>query len=64
MSITQTTQSAFAVGGEVATATARRVHIVMDHNGDTRHEFDAADPDALGEAAERYRHLTAHSDHQ
>ncbi len=32
--------------------------IVMDNNGDTRHEFDADDPVALAEAARRFRELT------
>ena len=34
------------------------IHIVMDRNGDTRHEFDRADPVALTEAEERFRQLT------
>jgi len=32
--------------------------IVMDHTGDTRHQFDAADAEALGKAEERFRLLT------
>jgi hypothetical protein len=32
--------------------------IVMDHTGDTRHHFDAADTEALSEAEERFRSLT------
>jgi hypothetical protein len=32
--------------------------IVMDHNGDTRHTFDANDPKALLEAEERFKELT------
>ena len=31
--------------------------IVMDHNGDTRHDFDANDANALLEAEERFREL-------
>lgn len=34
------------------------LHIVMDRSGDTRHEFDAADPKALRQAEERFRELT------
>jgi hypothetical protein len=34
------------------------VHIVMDRNGDTRHEFDATDPEALARAEERFGELT------
>lgn len=32
--------------------------IVMDHTGDTRHEFDAADTVALAEAEKRFKELT------
>jgi hypothetical protein len=32
--------------------------IVMDHTGDTRHQFDAADAQALSKAEERFRSLT------
>jgi len=34
------------------------VHLVMDHTGDTRHEFDAADAKAIGEAEARFQELT------
>lgn len=34
------------------------VQIVMDRNGDTRHQFDAADPAGLAKAEERFRDLT------
>jgi hypothetical protein len=34
-------------------------HIVMDRNGDTRHNFDAKDAEALLKAEERFRTLTA-----
>lgn len=34
------------------------VQIVMDRSGDTRHEFDVADPQALAQAEERFRELT------
>ena len=33
-------------------------HIVMDRHGDTRHEFDPADTDALARAQKRFRELT------
>jgi hypothetical protein len=33
-------------------------HIVMDRNGDTRHNFDAKDAEALLKAEERFRTLT------
>jgi hypothetical protein len=32
--------------------------IVMDHTGDTRHNFDAKDAAALREAEERFKRLT------
>jgi hypothetical protein len=32
--------------------------IVMDTTGDTRHEFDPADPAALAEAERRFKELT------
>ena len=32
--------------------------IVMDHTGDTRHVFDAADEIALAEAENRFKELT------
>jgi hypothetical protein len=31
--------------------------IVMDRSGDTRHQFDAADPEALAKAEARFRSL-------
>lgn len=34
------------------------VQIVMDHTGDTRHEFDAADKAAVALAEERFKELT------
>ena len=34
------------------------VQIVMDHTGDTRHEFDANDAEAVTQAEERFRELT------
>jgi hypothetical protein len=33
-------------------------HIVMDATGDSRHEFDTADPAALAEAEKRFKELT------
>jgi hypothetical protein len=32
--------------------------IVMDHTGDTRHQFDPADPGAVAEAERRFKELT------
>ena len=32
--------------------------IVMDHNGDTRHNFDAADAEAVLKAERRFQELT------
>jgi hypothetical protein len=32
--------------------------VVMDHSGDTRHHFDAANPRSLQEAEERFNLLT------
>ena len=34
------------------------VQIVMDHSGDTRHNFDATDAAAVARAEERFRKLT------
>jgi hypothetical protein len=34
------------------------IQIVMDHTGDTRHEFDAADKAQVALAEERFRELT------
>jgi hypothetical protein len=39
-------------------ASTNRVHIVMDRFGDTRHEFDVTDADAVALAEERFRQLT------
>jgi hypothetical protein len=39
-------------------ARTKRVHIVMDRLGDTRHEFDVADAQAVALAEERFRQLT------
>jgi hypothetical protein len=41
-----------------AATSGRRVQIVMDRLGDTRHEFDAADAQAVALAEERFRQLT------
>jgi hypothetical protein len=41
-----------------AHASTTRVQIVMDHTGDARYEFDAADQDAVALAEERFRALT------
>jgi hypothetical protein len=34
------------------------IQIVMDPTGDSRHEFDAADPVAVAEAERRFKQLT------
>ena len=34
------------------------LHIVMDHNGDTRYPFNASDAQALAQAEERFNELT------
>jgi len=34
------------------------IQIIMDYSGDTRHEFDATDKNALLEAEERFLSLT------
>jgi len=39
-------------------ASTRRVQIVMDRFGDTRHEFDVGDAQAVALAEERFRQLT------
>jgi len=39
-------------------ASTRRVQIVMDRFGDTRHEFDVTDAQAVALAEERFRRLT------
>jgi hypothetical protein len=44
--------------GRRAAASTKRVQIVMDHMGDTRHEFDATDKAAVTLAEERFRQLT------
>jgi hypothetical protein len=33
--------------------------IIMDHNGDTRHNFDAKDADGLLKAEHRFKELTS-----
>jgi hypothetical protein len=35
------------------------VQIVMDHTGDTRHQFNSADAQAVAEAEERFKVLTS-----
>jgi hypothetical protein len=44
--------------GREAAASTKRVQIVMDRHGDTRHAFDAADAQAVALAEERFRQLT------
>jgi hypothetical protein len=45
-------------GRDNSGALAMATQIVMDHTGDTRHHFDAADIEALSKAEERFNHLT------
>jgi hypothetical protein len=49
--------------GNLGTSDSRREHaaasqIVMDHSGDSRHEFDLNDAEAVSKAEERFRQLT------
>ena len=53
MSATQTMRKSHGIS-----ASTKRVQIVMDRFGDTRHEFDAADAAAVALAEERFRELT------
>jgi len=39
-------------------ASTKRVQIVLDRFGDTRHEFDVSDAQAVALAEERFRRLT------
>jgi hypothetical protein len=34
------------------------IQIVMDHSGDTRHQFDPADANAVADAERRFKELT------
>lgn len=36
------------------------LQIVMDHTGDSRHQFDPLDTEALAKAEERFRTLSRH----
>jgi hypothetical protein len=56
MSFMQSPQS-FEKSRERAAST-KRVQIVMNRFGDTRHEFDATDAQAVALAEERFRQLT------
>ena len=38
-------------------------HIIMDHSGDTRHEFDVTDALAVSLAEKRFKHLTGQGFH-
>jgi hypothetical protein len=40
-------------------ASTKRVHIVMNRFGDSRHEFDVTDAQAVALAEERFRQLTS-----
>ena len=56
MSFMQSPES-FEKGRERA-ANTKRVQIVMNRFGDTRHEFDVTDAQAVALAEERFRQLT------
>jgi hypothetical protein len=46
------------IGLENSGARAMATQIVMDRTGDTRHYFDAMDPQSLLKAEERFKELT------
>src|SRR5260221_10422827 len=48
-----------AVRAETPKELGMATQIVMDHTGDTRHNFDAADTEALSQAEERFKALTS-----
>jgi hypothetical protein len=48
-----------AVRAETPKELGMATQIVMDHTGDTRHNFDAADTEALSKAEERFKALTS-----
>ena len=57
--MTTMAQASQAIEKSRSAAAARKcVQIVMNHHGDTRYEFDAADLQAVALAEERFRHLT------
>jgi hypothetical protein len=57
--MTTMTQAAEAIEkSRSASAAGKRVQIVMNHTGETRYEFDAADLEAVAQAQERFLHLT------
>jgi hypothetical protein len=49
--------------GQIGTENPKEIgmatQIVMDHTGDTRHNFDAADTEALSKADKRFKALTS-----
>jgi hypothetical protein len=47
------------VGAQNPKEIGMATQIVMDHTGDTRHNFDAADTEALSKAEERFKALTS-----
>jgi hypothetical protein len=57
-SLAMTAMYADTIAARRDAASTRRVQIVMDRFGDTRHEFDAADGAAVALAEERFRQLT------
>ena len=50
----------FLITGRSATGMEAKMatQIVMDHTGDTRHQFDPADVSAVAEAERRFKELT------
>jgi hypothetical protein len=46
-------------GAETPKELGMATQIVMDHTGDTRHNFEAADTEALSKAEERFKALTS-----
>ena len=43
---------------EISEDAIMHTQIIMDHTGDTRHQFDPADAAAIAEAEKRFKQLT------
>ena len=57
--MTTMTHASAAIEKSRSTSAARlRVQLIMNHSGDTRYEFDAADAQDVALAEERFRQLT------
>jgi hypothetical protein len=50
--------AAFHPSGLTGARDTMATQIVMDHTGDTRHQFDPADADAVAKAERRFQELT------